>query len=149
MAATARQKQRFQNTLLCLLEGIVGEVTLIELRNESSVWGQIESVDDQMNVSVKNAVFTGVNGIHTKFTAFYVKGRMIRFVHIPESVDIMKTINSQLNVHKRVRDGPGKNEIDKETRKADQKITKKRQMIKLQERIIAQRLAEMKKASTS
>ena len=94
--ATAREKFKFQNTLLCLLKGLIGRKVVVELRNEHSVVGTIEDVDWLMNTSMTHARYTTPDGRIMAFEQFYIQGRNIRFVQIPNYVDIMETINTEL-----------------------------------------------------
>jgi len=50
------------NTLTLLLKGLEGKVTTIELRNESSIRGRIDSVDYLMNITVTDAVVRAPDG---------------------------------------------------------------------------------------
>jgi len=118
---TARERARTLNTLTCLLKGVVGHVTTIDLRNESSIRGRVMSVDSCMNMTLKGAVFSSpsvAHGVSTtpvqdsladgrdghvcsdgtiKYAEFYVQGTNIRYVHIPDSLDITLTIEEQLS----------------------------------------------------
>jgi len=50
-----------------------------------------------MNVSLKNATVQGNNGTLYNFDDFFVKARNIRYVQIPEDMDITKTIENQIS----------------------------------------------------
>ena len=93
---TARHKYVVHNTLISLLKGIEGEVTTVELRNERKVRGMIENVDDSMNVHMSDVSFMDVMGRTTEFSNFYIQGRNIRFVHIPDHVDIIEAMQNTL-----------------------------------------------------
>jgi len=106
---TAYERSQTLNTLTCLLKGLVGQVTTIDLRNECCVNGRVMSVDSAMNISLTEAMFAppGVNPVCPRcttdaasvkeFDEFYVQGRNVRFVHIPDSIDIVQTIQEQIN----------------------------------------------------
>ena len=83
-------------TLVCLLQGLEGYHTTIELRNENSVTGTIESVDARMNISLTNATFNTLAGNKTHFDKFYIRGIQIRYVHIPDDVDVKNTITKRI-----------------------------------------------------
>ncbi|XP_074645805.1 U7 snRNA-associated Sm-like protein LSm10 [Tubulanus polymorphus] len=98
---TLREKVIVQNSLLCLLKGIQGRITVVELRNESEVCGRIDYVDAFMNTNMSNVVFSDPFGKETKMDVFYVRGKNIRYVQIPDDVNILQTIKQTL-------DGPGR-----------------------------------------
>merc|ERR1740128_891720 len=49
-----------------------------------------------MNVSLKNATVQGNNGTLYNFDDFFVKARNIRYVQIPEDMDITKPLKTKL-----------------------------------------------------
>ena len=51
----SKECAKLLNTLTLLLKGLEGKVTTIELRNESSIRGRIDSVDYLMNITVTDA----------------------------------------------------------------------------------------------
>ena len=61
-----RERAVASKTLVCLLQGIVGYHTTVELRNENAVTGTVMSVDANMNVSLEDAVFTTLDGNETR-----------------------------------------------------------------------------------
>jgi len=95
--STARDRYNAANSLLCLLQALEGSITVVELRNEMAVKGLIIQVDGFMNVSLKNATVQGNNGTLYNFDDFFVKARNIRYVQIPEDMDITKTIENQIS----------------------------------------------------
>lgn len=97
-----RQSERsIQNTLVCLIHGLIGRRTTVELRNEDKIFGEIEDVDEYMSIDIKNALYTSARGHLSKYERFYVKGNNIRYVHIPPDVDIAKTIEKEIDIFKR------------------------------------------------
>ncbi|KAF6017727.1 LSM10 [Bugula neritina] len=81
---SAKEKAIACNTLICLLQGLIGQRATIELRNESSVTGLILDVDIYMNVSMSEVSYTGTGSGTVNLEAFYVRGKNIRFVFIPD-----------------------------------------------------------------
>jgi len=59
---TSREYAKLLNTLTILLKGLQGKVTTIELRNESSIRGRIDSVDYLMNTTLTDAVVVAPDG---------------------------------------------------------------------------------------
>ena len=70
-----------------LLKCCEGRVTVIDLVNESVVEGCVVSVDEKMNINLKNALLTKPNGEQDVFTNFFAHGRKIRYVHLPDDTD--------------------------------------------------------------
>ena len=132
---TLRAKAKSSNSLICLLMGLRGRVTTIELRNENSVVGCIESCDEKMNITLTDAKFSTLSGATGEFEFFYIQGRNIRFVHIPQEVNVVNTMKAELrHIHgKHRRDfkvsGTGtKSERDIERNKQKRKQLKDQKM---------------------
>lgn len=96
-----RAKAKITNSLICFLTGLRGQLTTVELRNENSVVGRIDSVDERMNMTMTEATFTTLSGVSCKFELFYIQGSNIRYVHIPKEIDIIKTTKQQLAGYQR------------------------------------------------
>ena len=97
-----RQSERnIQNTLVCLIHGLIGRKTTVELRNEDKIFGEIEDVDEYMSIDIKSATYINARGHMLKYERFYVKGNNVRYVHIPPDVDIVKTIEREIDNFKR------------------------------------------------
>ncbi|XP_033100435.1 U7 snRNA-associated Sm-like protein LSm10 [Anneissia japonica] len=113
MDMTIRERTKSKNSLTCLIQALEGKVTTIELRNESEVYGEIESVDGYMNVQMKHVEFTDQDGNCSFLENLHVRGRNIRYVHIPDDVNILGSIRKQLGAiersfgGRRNRGGPG------------------------------------------
>ncbi|XP_041665349.1 U7 snRNA-associated Sm-like protein LSm10 [Cheilinus undulatus] len=115
-----RERTIAENSMVVLLQGLQGEVTTVDLRNESSARGRVVSVDAFMNIRLKDVVYRDGRGQVTQLQDLFITGRNIRYVHIPDHMDIMKTIESQLAKIHRVRNfasqGGGRNEYKKKTK---------------------------------
>ncbi|XP_072774042.1 U7 snRNA-associated Sm-like protein LSm10 [Taeniopygia guttata] len=92
-----------ENSLVILLQGLRGRVTTVELRDESAAAGRVTSVDAFMNVRLAEVTFTDRRGAVSRLDELFVTGRNIRYVHIPDEVDIRATIEEQLQAIHRVR----------------------------------------------
>ncbi|XP_041361929.1 U7 snRNA-associated Sm-like protein LSm10 [Gigantopelta aegis] len=90
---SARQHFKINNTLVCLLKTVEGKKTQVELRNENVIVGTIAFCDGFMNLTMKDVTFKPVKGKESKFTDFYVQGKQIRYVHIPDEMDIVKSMD--------------------------------------------------------
>lgn len=104
-----RERAFAERTLVCLLQAVQGHRTTVELRNESSAEGLIENVDGFMNISMSDVKFTKGNGgevLH--FPTLFIHGRQIRYVQIPDFIDMRKAIDEQLSKIGNTRKVPAK-----------------------------------------
>uniref|UniRef100_UPI00398F007B U7 snRNA-associated Sm-like protein LSm10 n=1 Tax=Pristiophorus japonicus TaxID=55135 RepID=UPI00398F007B len=100
-----------ENSLIILLQGLHGHITTVELRDESSVRGRVDNVDAFTNVRLSEVTYTDRWGKVSLLDNFFVTGRNVRYVHIPDEINI---INSQLQKIHRVRNFGGKDRGRKE-----------------------------------
>ncbi|XP_069752001.1 U7 snRNA-associated Sm-like protein LSm10 [Narcine bancroftii] len=103
-----------ENSLIILLQGMHGYVTTVELRDESSVRGQIVNVDAFMNVRLSEVSYTDRGGKVLQLDDFFVTGRNVRYIHIPDEINITETIQCQLQKIHRIRNFGGKDRGRKE-----------------------------------
>ncbi|KAI0213992.1 U7 snRNA-associated Sm-like protein LSm10, partial [Lamellibrachia satsuma] len=87
--------QKATNTLVCLLQGLTGHVAKIELRNEASLVGKIMHVDGFMDVDMSNVSYTDIENKTTRFDDFHIQGKNIRFVQVPDELDMLTVITQQ------------------------------------------------------
>lgn len=115
-----RERTITENSMVILLQGLQGEVTTVDLRNESTARGRVVNVDAFMNVRLVDVLYRDRLGQLTQLQDLFITGRNIRYVHIPDHMDIMKTIESQLAKIHRVRnfgsEGGGRKEFAKKTK---------------------------------
>uniref|UniRef100_A0A3P9DLJ2 LSM10, U7 small nuclear RNA associated n=2 Tax=Haplochromini TaxID=319058 RepID=A0A3P9DLJ2_9CICH len=115
-----RERTITENSMVILLQGLQGEVTTVDLRNESTARGRVVNVDAFMNVRLEDVLYRDRLGQLTQLQDLFITGRNIRYVHIPDHMDIMKTIESQLAKIHRVRnfgsEGGGRKEFAKKTK---------------------------------
>ena len=105
--AGGRERAVAERSLVCLLQAVEGHRTIVELRNESSAEGLIENVDGFMNVRMSNVKFTkGNGGDVVDFPTMFIHGRQIRYVQIPDYIDMRKAIEEQLAKIGRTRKPP-------------------------------------------
>ena len=100
------EKFRTEQTLVCLLHACKGYETTVELQDESSIYGKIAHVDGFMNIRILRATLTRVDGHVQQFNEMFIQGTKVRFVHIPDEIDILSAINEQLEAIKRTRNRP-------------------------------------------
>uniref|UniRef100_A0A3Q3WJR5 Sm domain-containing protein n=1 Tax=Mola mola TaxID=94237 RepID=A0A3Q3WJR5_MOLML len=101
--SSIRERTIAENSMVALLQGLQGEVTTVDLRDESTARGRVVNVDAFMNVRLEDVLYRDRRGRHTQLQELFITGRNVRYVHIPDHVDIMKTIQNQLAKIHRVR----------------------------------------------
>nr|XP_020453255.1 U7 snRNA-associated Sm-like protein LSm10 isoform X2 [Monopterus albus] len=115
-----RERTIAENSMVVLLQGLQGEVTTVDLRNESTARGRVVNVDAFMNIRLEEVVYRDWRGNDTQMQDLFITGRNVRYVHIPDHMDITKTIQSQLAKIHRVRnfasEGGGRKEFAKKTK---------------------------------
>eukprot|EP00040_Diaphanoeca_grandis_P006513 m.37703 g.37703 ORF g.37703 m.37703 type:complete len:144 (-) comp17742_c0_seq1:37-468(-) len=87
---------RGQTSLVCLLQGMIGTVTTVELNNEDTARGKILTVDTFMNITLADVDFQRHLGTKQHHEAMYVLGKYIRFVQIPDEVHVENVIKTQI-----------------------------------------------------
>lgn len=117
VVSSIRERTIAENSLVVLLQGVQGQVTTVELRDESSARGRVVNVDAFMNIRLEEVDYRDRRGRPSRLQDLFVTGRNVRYVHIPEHMDIMKTIQGQLAKIHRVRnfarEGGGRKEFAK------------------------------------
>uniref|UniRef100_A0A2C9JWY6 Sm domain-containing protein n=1 Tax=Biomphalaria glabrata TaxID=6526 RepID=A0A2C9JWY6_BIOGL len=94
---SGRSRFYFYNTMTCLLKALEGKTITVEIRNDKTVTGHLYFVERDMNLSMTNVVYSDTKGKKSSFSEFYVRGRQIRFVIIPDEVDIIKAMQWQID----------------------------------------------------
>jgi small nuclear ribonucleoprotein (snRNP)-like protein len=92
---TKREKFFMMNSMLCLLKVVEGKITTVELRGEKEVTGRIKQVDGYMNINMEDVVFKSYSGVK-KFDHFFVNGKTIRYVHIPDEINMKSAMEAKL-----------------------------------------------------
>lgn len=104
---TRRMKMKSVESLVCLVKSVENQFTTIDLQNETSLYGLIKEVDwygfftlefflwkclisyfnySDMNVTLSDVTLTDPNGNRYYCDNFFLKSRLIRYVHISRSV---------------------------------------------------------------
>ena len=93
-------------SLVCLLQGMQGKTFRIELRNNGkAVYGRLDSIDYAMNCNLSNGYLETVENGRTErtpFNEFYLQGKNIRYVLIPDCVSIYGSMNKALSQNERL-----------------------------------------------
>ncbi|XP_033831291.1 U7 snRNA-associated Sm-like protein LSm10 [Periophthalmus magnuspinnatus] len=112
-----RERSIAENSLVVLLQGVQGHVTTVELRDESWARGRVVNVDAFMNIRLCEVEFRNRTGKVCELQDLFITGRNVRYVHIPDHLDILKTIQDQIKRIHRVRnfgkEGGGRKEFAK------------------------------------
>lgn len=111
--ASLRERTIAESSLVLLLQGLRGAVTSVELRDESAARGRVVSVDAFMNIRLREVLHRDRRGRLSTLDDLFVTGRNVRYVHIPDHLDIRATIEAQLAAGTRVRHGGGRKEFHK------------------------------------
>lgn len=111
-----RERTIAENSLVVLLQGLHGQVTTVDLRDESAARGRVINVDAFMNIRLEKVLYRDRRGRMSSMDDLFVTGRNVRYVHIPDHMNIRETIESQLAKIHRVRNfgaGGGRKEYSK------------------------------------
>lgn len=115
---TRWERESSSKTLTSLLQSLEGERTVVELRNDSVIVGVINNVDSNMNIELVDVSFNRNRfGIERSYEKFFVAAKHIRYVHIPDHINIAETLEKRLNTL-----------TGRPKTKFDQKQTKKEKM---------------------
>ena len=94
---TGWERASFEKSLCCLLKELGGIYTTIELKNEIQIKGKVDHIDGFMNVSMSDVFYEKPYSARLHFTNIKIHGKQIRFVHIPDQINIQKAITNQLD----------------------------------------------------
>ncbi|XP_008830368.1 U7 snRNA-associated Sm-like protein LSm10 isoform X1 [Nannospalax galili] len=121
LSHSVKERTISENSLIILLQGLQGQVTTVDLRDESVARGRIDNVDAFMNIRLANVTYTDRWGHQVELDDLFVTGRNVRYVHIPDDVNITATIEQQIQIIHRVRNfggkGQGRQEFPSKRRK--------------------------------
>ena len=102
-------KDRTSRTLACFVQALEGLQVLIELRYDTLIRGVLDQVDEHMNLTLSNVVVERMSdGVKHEVPFMHVRGRVVRYVHVPSSVrphtaieDHRKRISEARQLHAR------------------------------------------------
>ena len=83
--------------MVCLLKAIEGKKVRVEIRSGFKIEGVLVAAEPSMSLEMVDVTLTPIKGSPFKYSKFYVKGRHIRYVVIPDEVDILKAMDWQIN----------------------------------------------------
>ena len=96
MDFSARSKFFYYNTMVGLLKAIEGKRIKVEIRNGVKIEGVLMCAEPSMSLDMVDVMFTPIKGPPVMYSKFYVKGRQIRYVVIPDEVDMIKAMDWQV-----------------------------------------------------
>ncbi|CAI9560291.1 unnamed protein product [Staurois parvus] len=105
---SVKERTIAENSLVILLQGLHGLTTTVEMRDESSAKGLVINVDAFMNVRLEKVTYKDREGKESKLDDLFISGRNVRYIHIPEEVDMIHTIQEQLKKIQSIRGFGGK-----------------------------------------
>ena len=94
---SGHERATFEKTLCCMLKELEGYSTTVELRNEIQITGIVDHVDGHMNISMSNVKYEKPRQPPAQFSHIKIHGKQIRFVHIPDQINMQKAITKQLD----------------------------------------------------
>ena len=80
-----------------MMKELEGHYTTVELRNETEVTGKTENVDGFMNIVLSDVTYSKPNTESVHFPLIHIHGRQIRYVHIPDQINMRRAIVNQLD----------------------------------------------------
>ena len=83
-----------RRTLSVLLCSLQGTDVIIELKNDSEIFGTVDEVDAYMNFVLTEAKQVFSNGKISHSDFMDVKGNAIRYVHIPEDINCTQHVST-------------------------------------------------------
>nr|XP_055185391.1 U7 snRNA-associated Sm-like protein LSm10 [Nyctereutes procyonoides] len=95
---SVKERTISENSLIILLQGLQGQVTTMDLRDKIVARGRIDNVDAFMNIRLANVTYMDRWGHQVELEDLFVTGRNVRYVHVPDDVNITATIEQQLQV---------------------------------------------------
>jgi small nuclear ribonucleoprotein (snRNP)-like protein len=79
-----------------ILHELRGMQVTIGLRDDATVCGVIEEADDAMNTTLSDVKLTPSDGgAPIGYSLLYVRGRQVRWLNIPDEVDVLSTLQQR------------------------------------------------------
>lgn len=76
------------------MEALQGSRVVVELKRDMIVRGTLESVDDGMGLTLSQVAFEDLQKNVTRLDLMHVRGKSIRYVHLPSKTEPDHTILS-------------------------------------------------------
>ncbi|XP_077019389.1 U7 snRNA-associated Sm-like protein LSm10 [Tamandua tetradactyla] len=85
-----------ENGLIFVLQGLQGEVTTVDLLDQSVARGRIDNTDAFMNIHLAQVTYPDDWGHQVEQDDLFVTGRNVHYVHILDDINIIATVEQQL-----------------------------------------------------
>lgn len=100
---------RVPRSLACFVQALEGQEVLVETRYDLLIRGTLDQVDEHMNLTLSEVTAEKMaDGSKQEMIFMYVRGRVIRYVHVPSDVkshtaieDHRKRIGETRQIHAR------------------------------------------------
>lgn len=92
-----KRRPKVQKSLALLVVSLVGIRVVVELKNDIEITGVLEESDDNMNMTIQNAVQVFPNGNVRELEIVFVNGSHVRYVHIPPEINAAKHLNEYVS----------------------------------------------------
>ena len=80
-------KDRTPRSLACFVQALEGLRVLVELRYDTLIRGVLDQVDEHTNLTLSDVTVTKMSdGEEHQLSFIHVRGRVVRYVHVPSSV---------------------------------------------------------------
>ena len=120
---TKRRTPRIQKSLAIILMSLLGHQVVIELKNDIEVTGIIEVAESNMNMTLVQARQVFPNGDVVEMDVAFVQGAMVRYVHIPKEIPVIKHTDAYMKTVERVSKASGPHKIvTNRKRKSDSEV---------------------------
>ncbi len=86
------RKKRRPASLACFVQALEGSRVVVELRHDAIVRGTLASADDYLNLQLEGATYRPLQGAPREMPSLYVRGRYVRFLHLPANLDPVATV---------------------------------------------------------
>eukprot|EP00854_Cymbomonas_tetramitiformis_P017736 gene17736-21129_t len=74
-------------TAIVKTQALKDTVVLLELMNDTTIKGQVLSVDEGMNVMLKDASYRTLQGAPLELPMVFVKGSNLRYIHVSRNLN--------------------------------------------------------------
>lgn len=88
---------KVQKSLALLVVSLVGVRLVVELKNDIEITGVLEESDENMNMTIQNAIQILPNGTVRELEIVFVNGSHVRYVHIPPEINAVRHLNEYVS----------------------------------------------------
>ena len=104
---SSKDKALYCNTLIGIIKACEGKQVQIDLRNELQLYGTVDSVSSNMNITMSNVhltmPFSALSSqskeqqcMPRHYNEITLRGHNVRFVHIPDEIDMIDALQQQI-----------------------------------------------------